>query len=185
MAHDSARRAEYSKLTHAQKHALDALAYPAGRPPSKSHLDRAKDRRKQIAVSDGKIIAELTLYFWKRLYGPEYDQSLWRTSLKRTFPDKKLSRANVAIQLERIYQARNRLAHHEPVLHRRFADTMQAIEFIVQHLDAAKPDKTTPLAKLLAGDIAKVMTEAEALHARLASHRTKASSPEAAVDADT
>jgi hypothetical protein len=81
-AHDSARRAEYAKLTQAEKHNLDSLAYPNGKPPAKSHLDRAKDRRKQIVVSDGKVIAELTLYFWKRLFGPEYDQLLWRTSLK-------------------------------------------------------------------------------------------------------
>lgn len=174
MAHDSARRAEYSKLTQAQKHALDALAYPNGRPPSKSHLDRSKDRRKHIVVSDGKIIAELTLYFWKRLYGPEYDQSLWRTSLKRSFPYKKLSRADVATQLEYIYQARNRLAHHEPVLHRRFTDTVRAIEFVVQHLEATKPNSSTPLASLLARDIAKVISEAEALHTRLNSYRTAA-----------
>ena len=62
-AWDSARRAEYSKLSQADKHALDALAYPTGRPPNKSHSDRARDRRRQIQVSDGKVIAEFTLYF--------------------------------------------------------------------------------------------------------------------------
>jgi hypothetical protein len=167
MAHDSARRADYSKLTQEQKHALDVLAYPSGRPLSKSHLERAKDRRKQIIVSDGKVIAELTLYFWKRLYGPEYEQTLWRTSLKRTFPYKKLSRADIAIQLEHIYQARNRLAHHEPVLYKRFSDTMLAIEFVVQHLNASVPSNTTPLSNLLANDIAMVKTEATALQDRL------------------
>lgn len=89
MAVDSAKRAEYSKLSQAQKAALDALAYPAGRPANTSHLRRAKGRRRQLVVNEGKVIAELTLYFWKRLYGQEYDQSLWRTTLKRTFPDKK------------------------------------------------------------------------------------------------
>jgi hypothetical protein len=63
MALDSARRAEYSKLTQAQKGALDALAYPRGRPPNVSHLKRAQDRRRRITVTEGKIIAELTLYF--------------------------------------------------------------------------------------------------------------------------
>ena len=96
---DSAKRDRYSKLTQAEKGALDALAYPGGRPANVSHLKRAKDRRRQLAVTEGKVIAELTLYFWKRLYGPEYEQSLWRTSLKRTFPDKALKRAEVAIQL--------------------------------------------------------------------------------------
>lgn len=170
---DSARRAEYSKLTQAGKAALETLAYPRGRPPATSHLKRAKDRRKHIVVSEGKVIAELTMYFWKRLYGPDYDQTLWRTSLKRTFPHKRLSRAEVAIYLEQIYQSRNRLAHHEPVLHKRFADTMTAIDFVIQHLETAPPSTTTPLANLLAGDIADVNAKAVALHARLNSFRVE------------
>ena len=73
---DSARRAEYSKMTQAQKGALDVLAYPGGRPSNISHLKRAIDRRRQIAVPDGKVIAETTLYFWKRLYSTDYEQNL-------------------------------------------------------------------------------------------------------------
>lgn len=168
---DSARRAEYSKLTQARKAALDVLAYPQGRAATTPHLKRAKDRRKHIVVSEGKVIAELTIYFWKRLYGPDYDQTLWRTTLKKTFPHKKLSRAEVATFLEQIYQSRNRLAHHEPVLHKRFVDTMKAINFVIQHLETAPPSCTTPLANLLAGDIADVNAKADALHARLKSFR--------------
>ena len=48
---DSARRAEYSKLSQEQKHALDVPAYPRGRPPSKSHLDRAKDRAGRVCLN--------------------------------------------------------------------------------------------------------------------------------------
>ncbi len=103
---DSAKRGEYSKLCQADKGALDALTYPRGRPTNTSHLKRAKDRRNHISITEGKVIAELTLYFWKRLYGPDYDQTLWRTTLKRTFPNKSLTRAAVAPQLESIYQAR-------------------------------------------------------------------------------
>src|SRR5690606_33438510 len=54
---DSARRAEYAKLNQQEKAALDALAYPNGRPANVSHAARAKARRNQILVSDGKIIA--------------------------------------------------------------------------------------------------------------------------------
>lgn len=168
---DSARRAEYAKLSQAQKAALDALAYPHGRPPGLAHLKRAKDRRRHIPVTDGKVIAELTFYFWKRLYGPDYEQSLWRTTLKRTFPDKALSRATVADTLEQIYQSRNRLAHHEPVLHKRFTDAMTAIEFVTQRLGSRAPDPNTALAKLLAPDLADINAKATALHAKLASYR--------------
>lgn len=168
---DSAKRAEYSKLSQGQKAALDSQAYPAGRPMNNSHLQRAKNRRRHLTVTEGQVIAELTLYFWKRLYGPEYDQSLWRTTLKRTFPDKSLSRALVAVQLENFYQARNRLAHHEPVLHQRFANTMAAIVFITERLNTARPSANTPLAMLLSDDIAAVRASENALRNRLDAYR--------------
>ncbi len=169
---DSAQRAEYSKLSQAEKSALDSLAYPNGRPSNISHLKRAKDRRRHIPVTEGKVVAELTLYFWKRLYGPEYEQALWRTSLKKTFPNKHISRADIAIKLEQIYQSRNRLAHHEPVLHKRFNDTMKAIDFVIQNLGTTAPDATTPLASLLASDIDEVNAKATNLHARLEAFRS-------------
>ena len=168
---DSAKRDRYSKLTQAEKGALDALAYPTGRPANVSHLKRAKDRRKQLAVTEGKVIAELTLYFWKRLYGPEYEQSLWRTALKRTFPDKTLKRAEVAIQLEKIYQSRNRLAHHEPVLHQRFNDTVAAVRFVAERLGQRRPNPASPLANLLVRDVAHAEASAATLHTRLDAYR--------------
>ena len=168
---DSARRARYAKLTRQEKANLDALADPQGRPPNVPHFKRAQDRRRHLVVTEGKVIAELTLYFWKRLYGPEYEQALWRTTLKRTFPNKKLSRAAVAIQLEQLYQSRNRLAHHEPVLHKRFDDTIRAITFLAEHLEAAWPGPDNPLAKLLADDMAIVVTQAGTLHAKLDAFR--------------
>lgn len=99
---DNAQRAEYSKLTPPEKGALDALVFPNGRPEVLTHLQRSKKRRQHIDVTHGKVVAELTLYFWKRLYGPDYEQTLWRTTLKKTFPNKALKRADVAEQLERV-----------------------------------------------------------------------------------
>jgi len=168
---ESARRSTYSKMTQAEKAALDAKAFPSGRPPNTSHLQRATQRRRQIIVSDGKIIAETTFYFWKRLYSPDYEQTLWRPTLKRTFPNKKMTRAQVAEHLEYIYQARNRLAHHEPVLHKRFQDTITGIIFLCENMAVTAPSKVTPLAKLVATNLDQVMTEAQQLHDRLASFR--------------
>lgn len=168
---DSARRAEYSKLSQADKARLDKTAYPKGRPPNTSHLARAKARRRHIQVTDGKIVAELTLYFWKRLYGPEYEQTLWRTTLKKTFPNKRLTRADVARQLEYIYQTRNRLAHHEPVLHGRFQDAVTAIRFVLDNLGNSAADSDSPLANLLADDLSDVLRKSALLHERLDAFR--------------
>jgi hypothetical protein len=170
---DSARRGEYSKMSQVEKAALDVLAFPHGRPPNTSHLKRAIERRRQIYVTDGKIIAEITLYFWKRLYGPDYEQTLWRTSLKKTFPNKTLKRADVAIKLEHVYQARNRLAHHEPVLHKRFNETILGIEFISENLNVPSSSKYTPLAKLIAPELQAVQDKAKVLHDRLAAFRSQ------------
>lgn len=169
---DSARRAEYSKLSLSAKAALDALAYPRGRPAGLSPLRRAMDRRRHIAVSPGKVIAELTLYFWKRLYGPEYEHHLWRPTLKRTFPDRRIARSDVATQLEVIYQTRNRLAHHEPVLYQRFSSTISAIEFVTQRLNSTGPRADAALASLLTDEIARACALESALRARLDAYRT-------------
>ena len=167
----SAQRAEYAKLSQAQKGALDAAAFPRGRPPNTSHLKRAVERRKQIVVSSGKVIAETTLYLWKRLYGPDYEQTLWRPTLKRTFPNKSMRRPAIAIHLEHIYQARNRLAHHEPVLHGRFQQTIASVIFVAQNLTMAAPDARSPLIKIIEDDMAAVQHRADALHGRLDNYR--------------
>lgn len=166
-----ARRAEYAKLTQAEKAALDGQAFPNGLPQNLSHRDRVTARRNQIPVSNGQIIAEITLHFWKRLYSPDYNQELWRTTLKRTFPNTKVTRSQVADHLENIYQTRNRLAHHEPVLHKRFNETMTSIRFVIEHLGEKNPSPTAPLANLVAEAIAEVIARAQTLHAKLDAYR--------------
>lgn len=167
----SARRARYAKMGQAERAQLEALAYPHGRPANTPHLQRSSRRRAQIAVSEGAVIAELTFHFWKKLYSGHYEQRLWRTALKRTFPNKRLKRAEVAERLEAIYQTRNRLAHHEPVLHARFAEVVASIVWVSQNLGRSTPSADAPLAKLLAAELATVQAQAAALHARLEAYR--------------
>lgn len=171
---ESARRAEYAKLSQAEKGILDQLAYPNGRPPSLSHARRAKDRQARITVSEGKVIAELTLFFWKRLFSQDYEQSLWKTTLKRMFPNKSLTRSEVAKHLERIYQSRNRLAHHETVIHDRFRDTLTSINFVVTNLEAPRPSNDRPLMKLLENDLAATLRMGAELHAKMDSYHMPA-----------
>ena len=168
---DSARRAEYAKLSQADKHALDALAFPNGRPANLQHTRRSKLRREHLQVTDGKIIAELTFYTWKRLCGPDYEHTLWRPTLKRAFPNKRVKRSDVADNLEIVYQSRNRLAHHEPVLYNRFEGTTAAIRYVAQHLEARIPGDQTPLYRLIADDMVAIEVSAAALHAELDAYR--------------
>ena len=168
---ESARRASYSKLGQVEKGALDAKAFPNGIPANTSHLRRAVLRRRQIVVTDGQVVAETTFYFWKRLFSADYEHGLWRPTLKRTFPNKHLKRPQVADRLEHIYQARNRLAHHEPLLHKRFTDTIAAVEFVSRNMGVASESPDTALAKLIAADLQTVKDRATKLHTTLDSFR--------------
>lgn len=145
----NAQRAEYAKKTNPEKMALDSLAYPQGVPAGTSHEDRVTMRQKAISVGNGQVIAQLTLYFWKRLFSPDYEQELWKRSLRQIFPNKRLSRTDISNSLEVIYQPRNRIAHHEPIEGARLDDLLEAIEYIAINFMTRFPSSETPLAKLL------------------------------------
>lgn len=151
-----ARRAAYAKLSQAQKADLDMKAFPRGRNPGTPHRERVKARQRAIPVTDGQVVAELSLGFWKGLYRRKYQHTLWAPTLKRTFPNRALTRSGVASELEAIYQARNRLAHHEPVLHKRFAATVDAIGFVARELGARAEEEEGPLSVLLRDDLERV-----------------------------
>lgn len=148
-AEKQAQRDAYSKLSNADKQALDANAYPHGVPPNIRHSQLAKARQRTINVSEGQIISQLTIFFWKRLFSEHYERTLWKRSLKRVFPNKTYSRAKIAENLETIYQIRNRLAHHEPVYGVRLVKIVEAIDFVTKNLNARIPNPESPTAKLI------------------------------------
>lgn len=144
-----AQRSAYSKLTGAQKSALDAQAYLNGVPIGEKHATIAKRRQSTITVPDSQVIAQLTIFFWKRLFSENYERTLWKPALKKVFPNKTLSRSDVADHLEVVYEMRNRLAHHEPVYGARLEKTLGAIDFISFNLVSRKPSSENPFAKLI------------------------------------
>lgn len=133
-AEQHARRAAYSKLTGPAKVALDAQAFPNGKPAGIKHKKLAERRQSIIQVSDGQVVAQLTMHFWKRLFSENYEKTLWKRGLRKVFPNKHLTRPQVASQLEVIYEMRNRLAHHEPVYGSRLDAVLEAISFASIHL---------------------------------------------------
>ncbi len=146
---NGAQRAAYAKLSHPEKKLLDTQIYPNGVPNGSNHVALSKARRKSMSVSDGQIIAQLNFSFWKKLFSAQYEKLLWGTSLKRIFPNKKLARAAIAVELEVIYQTRNRIAHHEPVMGDRLDKTLKSIHFVAQNFGSSQPTDETALAKLL------------------------------------
>lgn len=67
----------------------------------------------------GRVIAALTFSFWTAMVSPSYE-SLWRSTMSKIAmkPDgKRLSRKQLSRPLTKIRLLRNRIAHHEPILH--------------------------------------------------------------------
>ncbi len=68
-------------------------------------------------ITAPKVVAELNLGFWTRLFNTEYELILWK-ELRKAFPympksDRK--RANVSSSLNRIRSFRNRIYHNEGI----------------------------------------------------------------------
>lgn len=148
-AEKHARRAAYSKMTGAEKAGLDGPAFPRGVPEGIKHRKLAEKRQATIQVSDGQIVAQLTMHFWKRLFSEHYERTLWKRSLKAVFPNKTYHRSLIAGHLEVLYETRNRLAHHEPIYGRRLNSVLDAIDFITENLGVRSPSPEAPLAKLI------------------------------------
>ena len=104
------------------------------------------------------------------MYSSDYEEALWKTALKRTFPDKKLKRSDISPHLETIYQTRNRLAHHEPVYGWRMSEVLKAIDFVINNLGGANDDGERSLAKLLAADLENLSNYNKALEDKIASY---------------
>ena len=142
-AQSHARKSAYSKLSYKGKSDLDAAAYPAGIPAGTKHEAIVKKRQATFNPSRGQIISQTTLIFWKRLYSSEYESSLWKTSLKKAFPNKLLKRSDISTALEIIYATRNRVAHHEPVYGEKLDHVISSIKFIRNSIGSKKGDDDT------------------------------------------
>ncbi|NGM87001.1 hypothetical protein G5B35_06700 [Parapusillimonas sp. SGNA-6] len=169
----SARREKYAKMSQAQKRHLDTLAFPGGRPAPAGRMTYQRQviaRQAQITIPVGQVMAQLTFFFWKRLYSKDYANMLW-TPLRTIFPDKRLTRADIATHLERLYQTRNRVAHHEPIFGRRLQETLEAIEFFLNHFDGKDVDGVPHISKLLSDDFEQLKISATELETRIASFK--------------
>lgn len=92
---------------------------------------RAKvDEASQTLTEGGKpitnpgLVAELSFGFWVGILGPKYENSLWRITLYKAFPTRPKGTERKEIQgaLNAIRRLRNRVMHHERILHRHLVD---------------------------------------------------------------
>lgn len=143
-----AQRVAYGKLTNPQKTALDARAFPQGLPAGIKRKKRVKKRQEHIQVGTGQVIAQLTLGFWKGLFATEYEAALWKPVLRKLFPNKQVTRVLVAGHLEVLYEARNRIAHHEPIMNARLQSVIDSLDWVIMNFGEATPTKDSVLGHL-------------------------------------
>jgi hypothetical protein len=70
--------------------------------------------------TNGAIVAELPFSFWVGLLGPKNENEIWRKALYKAFQNRPrgTERKIVHNALDSIRRLRNRIAHHEKILHR-------------------------------------------------------------------
>lgn len=96
--------------------------------------ERATRRGKRPEVH-GRVVAELTLGFWRYLTEAKCLTSLWVPAVHNAFPnepaDLRRRQRDVAFRLQQLNFVRNRAAHHEPIHQRDLAkDSALAIELV-------------------------------------------------------
>ncbi|MCX4231841.1 hypothetical protein [Streptomyces ortus] len=71
------------------------------------------------SASEGDIVAQLTLGFWRYMLATRYTHDLWRDALRYAFPELQNQRLrDIETPVIRLHVLRNRIAHLEPVFTR-------------------------------------------------------------------
>ncbi len=85
-------------------------------------------RRSKIELTIPKLIAELNLGFWVSFFGRKYEE-VWRHSLRTivTPETRIIRRKDFHMDLNRVRELRNRIAHHEPIFKRQLFEDYETI----------------------------------------------------------
>lgn len=109
--------------------------------PQRDAVDIAKDELNWAhgPQNSGRIVAALSLGFWVALFAKRYEEDLWRPVLHRCFNPRQ-DRRSLHDRLNRIRRLRNRIVHHEPILHR---DLRADHDLILWTLNLLSPEMKT------------------------------------------
>jgi len=96
-------------------------------------IQKARDRATRFGSQPeihGKVVAELSLGFWRYLAASRYLTALWTPALYAAFPagpgDKLEAQRQVDRCLKNLLLVRNRAAHHEPIHRRNLVQDLRA-----------------------------------------------------------
>jgi hypothetical protein len=105
----------------------------------KAHDELANEGKEP---TPGRIVAALTFSFWTSMLSPKYE-TLWQTTLNRIArreDGKGLRRKDLSKPLARIRTLRNRVAHHEPIIHWSLPEHYRNVVQLTRWLSPAAAD---------------------------------------------
>ncbi len=108
----------------------------------KADIRKARERATRFGRDTevhGKVVAELTLGFWRYLAASRYLTALWTPALYSAFPhgpaDKRRQQRQVDRLLRDLLLVRNRAAHHEPIHRRDLGRDLEAAVTLTSWVD--------------------------------------------------
>jgi hypothetical protein len=129
------RNSIHNAMTTGLSHA-DWYGYVSWGTRESDALDEAKDKliKRGKSLSPGGIVAELTFGFWVQLTARKYEKSLWVPYIHKAFPAITTDRKGLNNRLNGILWLRNRIAHHERILHLdlrlKYTEIIEAVRWI-------------------------------------------------------
>jgi hypothetical protein len=103
-----------------------------GYNPRRSLVSIAQSQRRM-----GKVVAELNLVFWEKMFTSRHDERIWNNHIKSIFPHSPANmtasqvRAYIHNYVREIRELRNRIAHHEPIFLRNTSNDYENILKII------------------------------------------------------
>jgi hypothetical protein len=99
-------------------------------------ITKARDRATYDGKPEtpGRVVAELGFGFWRYMLASRYDRVLWLPCLRQAFPGLRGRgvRRDVEHLMHLLYDARNRIAHQEPMHNRPVAQVRSAAMEVVE-----------------------------------------------------
>ncbi|SEW40813.1 hypothetical protein SAMN05421595_2841 [Austwickia chelonae] len=105
--------------------------------------------RRQLPTNEGRVVAELSLGFWRFLLAKRYQNTLWAPHLRHAFPGMKPQRrGDVYCHVDVLHTLRNRIAHHEPIHHFPLDDRHDRMLLVIEWIDPAMSDWLSGLSRV-------------------------------------
>lgn len=101
-------------------------------------------------VTSGKMTAELNFGFWVNMLLPRHQAVFW-TNLHSDFPDlpAAVTYSHLYARCDAVREFRNRVFHHEPILHRDITAEYSKIMELIQWLSLEKATWIRPYARVM------------------------------------